>query len=60
LLNRSMPKNLGICRIHVAGDFFNSDYMFAWINLAMMHTDRLFYAYTKSLAYWRKYHEYID
>ena len=60
LLNRSMPKNLGICRIHVAGDFFNSDYMFAWINLAMMHTDRLFYAYTKSLAYWRKHHEYID
>ncbi len=38
LLNRSMPKNLGICRIHVAGDFFNSDYMFAWINMAMMHS----------------------
>ena len=59
-LNQSMPDNLGICRIHVAGDFFNSDYMFAWINMAMMHSDRLFYAYTKSLSYWLKYQEYAD
>ena len=59
-LNQSMPKNLGICRIHVAGDFFNSDYLFAFINMAMIHTDRLFYAYTKSLKYWLKYREYVD
>ena len=59
-LNQSMPDNLGICRIHVAGDFFSPDYMFAWINMAMMHTDRLFYAYTKSLTYWLKYQEYTD
>ena len=26
----------------------------------MMHTDRLFYAYTKSLTYWLKYREWID
>ena len=26
----SMPKDAGIVRIHVAGDFFNSDYMWAW------------------------------
>jgi hypothetical protein len=58
-LNQAMPKNLGICRIHVAGDFFNSDYMFAWINMAMIHTDRLFYAYTKSLKFWLKYKEWI-
>ena len=59
-LNQSMPDNLGICRIHVAGDFFNSNYMFAWMNMAMMHPDRLFYAYTKSLKYWLKYREWID
>ena len=59
-LNQDMPKNLGICRIHVAGDFFNADYMFAWINMAMMHPNRLFYAYTKSLTYWLKWSEYID
>ncbi len=60
MLNGSMPQNLGICRIHVAGDFFSPAYMFAWINMAMMHTDRLFYAYTKSLKYWLKYREYVD
>ena len=59
-LNQDMPKNLGICRIHVAGDFFSPDYMFAWINMAMMHKDRLFYAYTKSLSYWLKFREYTE
>ncbi len=59
-LNQSMPDNLGICRIHVAGDFFNSDYMFAWLNMAMMHTDRLFYAYTKSLKYWLHHMAWVD
>ncbi len=52
LLNRSMPKNLGICRIHVAGDFFNRNYMEAWTLVARSNPDRLFYAYTKSLQYW--------
>ena len=59
-LNQAMPKNLGICRIHVAGDFFSADYMFSWIAMAMMHQDRLFYAYTKSLKYWLKHREWID
>jgi hypothetical protein len=47
-----MPKNLGICRIHVAGDFFSPAYFEAWIRTAIMNPDRLFYAYTKSLPYW--------
>ena len=59
-LNQAMPKNLGICRIHVAGDFFNADYMFSWIAMAMMHQDRLFYAYTKSLKYWLQHMEWIE
>jgi hypothetical protein len=48
----AMPKNLGICRIHVAGDFFNQDYFRAWHLVAEWHPDRLFYAYTKSLSWW--------
>ena len=59
-LNQAMPDNLGICRIHVAGDFFNSNYMFAWMNMAMMHPDRLFYAYTKSLKYWLQNIEWVE
>ena len=52
LLNASMPDNLGICRIHVAGDFFNRHYMEAWTMVARANPNRLFYAYTKSLKYW--------
>jgi len=52
LLNVSMPDNLGICRIHVAGDFFNHHYMKAWTMVARANPNRLFYAYTKSLRYW--------
>ena len=48
----AMPANLGICRIHVAGDFFNQKYFRAWQYVAEWNPDRLFYAYTKSLNYW--------
>ena len=48
----SMPNNMGICRIHVAGDFFSQMYFDAWMDLAIFHPDILFYAYTKSLPYW--------
>jgi hypothetical protein len=52
LLMDSMPKDAGIVRIHVAGDFFNSDYMLAWWLTASVNPNVLFYAYTKSLRYW--------
>ena len=52
LIEEHMPANLGICRIHVAGDFFNQMYFDAWTEVAANHTDRLFYAYTKSLNFW--------
>ena len=51
-LNTDLPEDAGIIRNHVAGDFFNSSYFFAWINVAMMNPEKLFYAYTKSLKYW--------
>ena len=47
-----MPKNTGIVRIHVAGDFFNMKYFLAWIKIAEQNPDVLFYAYTKSLEFW--------
>ena len=52
LLMDSLPKNAGIVRIHVAGDFFNSEYMWAWWLTASENPNVLFYAYTKSLRYW--------
>lgn len=55
LLQKSLPKNLGICRWHVAGDFFKLAYLKAAIELARMYPDRLFYAYTKSLKFLQEF-----
>lgn len=51
LILDSLPKKFDIVRIHVSGDFFNMDYLQAWVNVAKLHTNSLFYAYTKSLVY---------
>lgn len=47
-----MPHDMGVCRIHVGGDFFNEAYMLAWADIARQYPNILFYAYTKSLPYW--------
>jgi hypothetical protein len=60
LIQQSMPDNLGICRIHVAGDFFNPSYLQAWMQIAQQNPDRLFYAYTKSLIYWINLYQEIE
>ena len=52
LIHGSLPKNAGIVRIHVAGDFFNQDYLHAWYIVALRNPRTLFYAYTKSLRFW--------
>ena len=59
-LNTDLPEDTGILRFHVGGDFFNSDYFFAALNLAMMNPDKLFYAYTKSLRYWIQHKDWAD
>lgn len=59
LIESSLPPNLGVCRLHVGGDFFNPAYFYAWVNVARNHSDRLFYAYTKSLSYWMKHRSEI-
>ena len=58
-INDAMPKDLGICRIHVAGDFFRQKYFNAWIIVAKANPDKLFYAYTKSLVYWLRMRDEI-
>ena len=56
----AMPKDLGVCRIHVAGDFFNEKYFLAWLAIAKLFPTKLFYAYTKSLKYWVNNRELVD
>ncbi len=47
----NIPNDLGICRIHVGGDFFSQKYFDSWIKVAEIKKDSLFYAYTKSLPF---------
>lgn len=51
LINNSLPKKFDKCRIHVSGDFFNQDYLKAWIKVAELNPTKIFYAYTKSVRY---------
>lgn len=52
LINASIPLHAQIVRVHVSGDFFNKDYLKAWLNVATLHKPKvLFYAYTKSVHY---------
>ena len=58
MIDDSLPKNAGIVRIHVAGDFFNQEYMHAWYAVALNNPNTLFYAYTKSLRFWQSVNEF--
>lgn len=56
-INSALPKvkrsgEGKIVRLHVAGDFFNQNYFDAWLEVARLNPERVFYAYTKSLQYW--------
>lgn len=52
LILASLPKKANTVRIHVSGDFFNEAYFLAWLQVAWLRPNVLFYAYTKSLIYW--------
>lgn len=55
LILASLPKNAGIVRYHVGGDFFKESYFQAAIMVAKARPDILFYGYTKAIGYLRKY-----
>lgn len=59
LLEASFPKNTGILRFHVSGDFFKLNYFVAALQFAKMHPDTLFYAYTKQLNHWVDYRNLV-
>ena len=52
VIYESLPQDCDICRIHIGGDFFNQKYFEAWIHVAKLYPDKMFYAYTKSIPYW--------
>lgn len=50
----SLPKDVGILRIHSAGDFFSRSYFEAMLEVVRKRPDILFYGYTKAIGYWVK------
>ncbi len=60
LIQASLPNpKKKIIRLHVSGDMFNEQYFVAWIKIAENNPSLLFYTYTKSLAIWVKYKEFV-
>ncbi len=49
----SLPKKAKVIRIHVGGDFATKAYFQAWILVAHENPNVIFYAYTKSLPFWK-------
>ena len=49
-----LTKNAAKVRIHSSGDFFSQMYFDAWVKVAKLMPEKIFYAYTKSLKFWVK------
>ena len=49
-LDKKKPSHV---RIHSSGDFYNKKYLLKWATLAMENPDIIFYAYTKSIKFFK-------
>jgi hypothetical protein len=54
LINPAIPKKADRIRIHGSGDFFKQSYFDAWVEIARLNPDKLFWAFTKSVQLWVK------
>jgi hypothetical protein len=54
LILSQLPKDTGIVRIHIGGDFKTQAYFDTWLKVAQAKPKVLFYAYTKSIPFWVK------
>jgi len=53
LINSSLPrKGIKLVRIHSSGDFYSQTYFDAWLEVARLNPNLIFYAYTKALHFW--------
>ena len=49
LICASLPAKFDVARVHVGGDYFNKEYLRAWVEVARRNPDKVFYSYSKSL-----------
>jgi len=57
---RPLELDFDVMRVHVGGDFFSQKYFDAWMMIAQWYPEKIFYAYTKSLHFWRTYEQNKD
>ena len=55
LIHNSLPKSFDVMRVHVGGDYFSEKYLQAWIEVAKRNPSKVFYSYSKSLHFMKKY-----
>ena len=55
LIQRSLPDNFDIMRVHVGGDYFCKEYLQAWIEIAKNNPTKIFYSYSKSLHFFKEF-----
>jgi hypothetical protein len=55
LINKSLPEKFDIMRVHVGGDYFSRQYLMAWIEVAKLNPDKVFYSYSKSLHLFKQF-----
>ena len=59
LIQKSLPKDISIVRIHASGDFYSERYFLAWLNVAYNNPKIKFYGYTKGTPFMVKYKKVI-
>jgi len=52
LILESLPADAQVVRAQVGGDFFSQAYFDAWLKVAILRPEVIFYAYTKSVPFW--------
>ena len=55
LINKSLPEKFDVMRVHVGGDYFSRQYLMAWIEVAKLNPDKVFYSYSKSLHLFKQF-----
>ena len=55
LMNEAIQKKkVDILRLHDSGDFYSIDYLNKWVEIANANKEVIFYAYTKSIPFFKK------
>jgi hypothetical protein len=55
IMNKAIQKKkVDVLRLHDSGDFYSIKYLKKWVQIANDNKDVLFYAYTKSIPFFRK------